>query len=281
MKRAFTLIELLVVIAIIAILAAILFPVFAQAKNAAKNTALLSNLKQAGLACIEYCGDNDDLFPLTWQNSDPTGQGYWSWQGTIQPYAKNWGILLNPKLTPPTGAYAYWLRLNQMGSLPHATDIQAVSSGSTTYFSSTWPFTNDTAVKSDGIFGSGLGYSYTANPSYSQTSIQAISDVIMISESGAWDYFLGPYDSTTPFDFCGNWDSPYTEYATVYSGPTATTQTIDDDNGLDTCAYPQGRTTYVAADGSAKSADFRGNVMAVITLSDGSRAFKRFWPAGQ
>ena len=62
-KRAFTLIELLVVIAIIAILAAILFPVFAQAKLAAKKTANLSNLKQIGLGSLMYCNDFDDYFP--------------------------------------------------------------------------------------------------------------------------------------------------------------------------------------------------------------------------
>ena len=62
-KRAFTLIELLVVIAIIAILAAILFPVFAQAKAAAKKTADLSNVKQISLGAIMYSGDADDYFP--------------------------------------------------------------------------------------------------------------------------------------------------------------------------------------------------------------------------
>ena len=61
--QAFTLIELLVVIAIIAILAAILFPVFAQAKLAAKKTSDLSNLKQIGLGAMMYCGDFDDNFP--------------------------------------------------------------------------------------------------------------------------------------------------------------------------------------------------------------------------
>jgi prepilin-type N-terminal cleavage/methylation domain-containing protein len=63
-RKAFTLIELLVVIAIIAILAAILFPVFAQAKEQAKKTATLSNFKQVGLATLIYAGDTDDLLPL-------------------------------------------------------------------------------------------------------------------------------------------------------------------------------------------------------------------------
>jgi prepilin-type N-terminal cleavage/methylation domain-containing protein len=63
MRRAFTLIELLVVIAIIAILAAILFPVFAQAKEAAKKTATISNAKQLGTGFIMYGADADDQFP--------------------------------------------------------------------------------------------------------------------------------------------------------------------------------------------------------------------------
>jgi len=64
-RRAFTLIELLVVIAIIAILAAILFPVFAQAKLAAKKTSDLSNVKQINLSLQMYGADYDDLYPLT------------------------------------------------------------------------------------------------------------------------------------------------------------------------------------------------------------------------
>ena len=63
MRRAFTLIELLVVIAIIAILAAILFPVFSQAREAAKRAQCTSNLKQFGAAWTLYLGDNDDRMP--------------------------------------------------------------------------------------------------------------------------------------------------------------------------------------------------------------------------
>ncbi len=103
MRRAFTLIELLVVIAIIAILAAILFPVFAQAKAAAKKTTCLSNAKQLGVATQMYYADFDDVGPLSnsggiWPN--PVGWGFGSpdtvWGQQIQPYVKNWGIYRSP-----------------------------------------------------------------------------------------------------------------------------------------------------------------------------------------
>jgi len=89
-KRAFTLIELLVVIAIIAILAAILFPVFAQAKLAAKKTAALSNVKQLGLAVMMYITDYDDLYPLAFQGTDWTGMDLWAQR--TEPYVKSIGL---------------------------------------------------------------------------------------------------------------------------------------------------------------------------------------------
>lgn len=75
-KRAFTLIELLVVIAIIAILAAILFPVLAQARQAAKKTASLNNVKQLALANMMYAVDHDDTFPD--QSPDANGFPWWT-----------------------------------------------------------------------------------------------------------------------------------------------------------------------------------------------------------
>src|SRR5258708_6558462 len=95
MKRAaFTLIELLVVIAIIAVLAAILFPVFAQAKMAAKKTQALSSAKQLGLSIVMYNTDVDDQFPsgfgsTTWQAAD-------LWPQKVQPYVKNINLLASP-----------------------------------------------------------------------------------------------------------------------------------------------------------------------------------------
>lgn len=114
MKKAFTLIELLVVIAIIAILAAILFPVFAQAKEAAKKTTSISNLKQAGTATLIYLSDYDDSFPLmtywngtAWQagivhdvpadwrstNASWVDRMGTRWGNSTQPYMKNYDML--------------------------------------------------------------------------------------------------------------------------------------------------------------------------------------------
>ncbi|RYG37772.1 prepilin-type N-terminal cleavage/methylation domain-containing protein [bacterium] len=97
-SRAFTLIELLVVIAIIAILAAILFPVFAQAKTAAKRTSDLSNVKQITLGATMYMGDNDDVVPLN--RIVENGADWWSprvknWKDGVIGYIKNGGEAYN------------------------------------------------------------------------------------------------------------------------------------------------------------------------------------------
>ncbi|MBI2302055.1 MAG: DUF1559 domain-containing protein [Armatimonadetes bacterium] len=95
-RRGFTLIELLVVIAIIAILAAILFPVFAKAREKARQSSCLSNMKQLGLACCQYQQDYDGLYvPVAVWNSNYAGNGYW-WSVIIQPYMKNLQVGLCP-----------------------------------------------------------------------------------------------------------------------------------------------------------------------------------------
>ena len=106
MKRAFTLIELLVVIAIIAILAAILFPVFAQAKVSAKNAASLSNVKQGNLAAVMYSGDADDTAPMALYISN----GAWfTWARTTEPYRKNFQINYSPLGGPK--AVSGWMNI--------------------------------------------------------------------------------------------------------------------------------------------------------------------------
>jgi prepilin-type N-terminal cleavage/methylation domain-containing protein/prepilin-type processing-associated H-X9-DG protein len=116
-RKAFTLIELLVVIAIIAILAAILFPVFAQAKLAAKKTASLSNQKQIGLASMMYAGDYDDTLPetgydgpcstpatTTYAVSDNYFSGVYSFLIADQPYMKSREMVAD-STDPDKGVY--------------------------------------------------------------------------------------------------------------------------------------------------------------------------------
>lgn len=101
--RGFTLIELLVVIAIIAILAAILFPVFAQAREAARKSSCLSNMKQLGTAVMMYVQDYDETYPQAYYYKNNTATtngsssgGYVTWTVTISPYIKNVGLFVCP-----------------------------------------------------------------------------------------------------------------------------------------------------------------------------------------
>lgn len=108
----FTLIELLVVIAIIAILAAILFPVFAKVREKARQTSCLSNLKQIGLGLIQYSEDNDEYLAKAWMGnngygaSDPTGGPgniKYKWMDEIYPYVKSTGVYHCPDFNDDLG----------------------------------------------------------------------------------------------------------------------------------------------------------------------------------
>ena len=138
-RQGFTLIELLVVIAIIAILAAILFPVFGRARENARRSSCQSNLKQIGLGVIQYRQDYDEFFPLA---SRPTANPFFGWADTIQPYLKSTQIYQCPSepngpsdlpnaaaATPVVGYTDYWYNAilswngNGANATPFATPV--------------------------------------------------------------------------------------------------------------------------------------------------------------
>ena len=127
-RAAFTLIELLVVIAIIAVLAAILFPIFAQAREKARQASCLSNLKQIGLATVMYASDYDGTYPMV-QYKGPDGRVWWAiyksdageidkTRGLIYPYLKSGEIQRCPSYTGKNnlGGAGYGYNNKHLGS---------------------------------------------------------------------------------------------------------------------------------------------------------------------
>jgi prepilin-type N-terminal cleavage/methylation domain-containing protein/prepilin-type processing-associated H-X9-DG protein len=120
MRKGFTLIELLVVIAIIAILAAILFPVFARAREKARQSSCLSNMKQLGLAALMYTQDYDEILPRDDHDSNGDGdenEGDATWRGMINPYCKNSQVFICPSHKPAATVFdGRWNDLTQNAS---------------------------------------------------------------------------------------------------------------------------------------------------------------------
>jgi prepilin-type N-terminal cleavage/methylation domain-containing protein len=312
-RNAFTLIELLVVIAIIAILAAILFPVFAQAKESAKDTANLSNQKQTGLAILMYSADFEDTFPLC-QRYEPSVAalfGLSTWQIETQPYIKNWGILQHPKNVSYGGSDAAlraWKQTQHYGVVPRAGNQPGTTQGTNGYFAAN-PGVGSFArrvcgtqpCRYTGFFGNGCGlnpgecpwYGGSGNnPSLSQTSIQNISGSVMSSEGAMWDLWMGEgLDNICtygvqwiPADYQVDGLAQY-HMACPHARKRARPQQPDGSCTPNICdgmsfGIQNGFTTFVATDGHAVAADYRGVVMKPAQLGDGSWVIKSMWPAG-
>jgi len=178
-QRAFTLIELLVVIAIIAILAAILFPVFAQAKASAKRTQMLSNVKQSSLGVIMYMGDFDDVFPQGSGNCwyYPLDGG-WSWD--TQPYIKNLPILRDPSDPINKNTWQDWMLP------PNVQPVVGISMASNGF--QAWdPTISDWRIL--GVMGMGqfrgqttrCGDGWMAGGVISQSAVGLVADTIMLA----------------------------------------------------------------------------------------------------
>lgn len=105
-RRGFTLIELLVVIAIIALLAAILFPVFARARENARKSSCANNLKQIGLGFMQYSQDYDERMTQAWYDRGGYPGG-WRWMDAIYPYVKSEQLYTCPSATGNNSKYIY------------------------------------------------------------------------------------------------------------------------------------------------------------------------------
>lgn len=188
-RRAFTLIELLVVIAIISILAAILFPVFARARENARRTSCLSNLKQIGLGVMQYVQDYDDTYPMarlesgtpgwitgsdtapTWIKQSPLnpatpagtfGANYITWMDAIFPYTKSLQVFLCPSWVNPYPTSTAWINAESYG-------YNAFISG----------------------MKQGKG-SYPSNPPLKMAAIPQASETVMILDYPYGGYEAGP-----------------------------------------------------------------------------------------
>jgi prepilin-type N-terminal cleavage/methylation domain-containing protein/prepilin-type processing-associated H-X9-DG protein len=137
-KSGFTLIELLVVIAIIAILAAILFPVFAKAREKARQSSCLSNVKQLALGFLQYAQDYDENLPAQGSNAVRPEQ---RWYNAIQPYLKNTQVLDCPSSTYKGNAarHNYGAVEQVVGYLPYGTSRSGFTLGGVTCASGSSP----------------------------------------------------------------------------------------------------------------------------------------------
>ena len=225
-KRGFTLIELLVVIAIIAILAAILFPVFAQAREAARKASCVSNLRQMGTAAVMYAQDYDEIYPGLWQWSPgaiyahspylyPPG---WTPEQSLQqcqtcPYVKNGEIFGCPS------------RKNRYGGLLLS-------------YGYAYPTMSGTWVPIPGS-----AYSFPQGPALSEFTYPA--DTVMITDSGIWPGTAECNASTLEgiYSLCGSRDG--------YSYPYVYKPTINQWSAP--LPIHQGRTNVAFVDGHVKS----------------------------
>ncbi len=126
--NGFTLIELLVVIAIIAILAAILFPVFGRARENARRSSCSSNMKQIGLGFLQYAQDYDERMMITRKSGGGGPNSYHFWPVVIQPYLKSTQILVCPSNSKKNVSYGYNYYVGWDSAPPALPNSNAVAS---------------------------------------------------------------------------------------------------------------------------------------------------------
>ena len=275
-RRAFTLIELLVVIAIIAILAAILFPVFTQAKVAAKKTQSLSNVKQLGTSMQIYMSNSDDYLPMSEYGGGSAAAGnYISWATMIYPYVKNGTQAV---LTDGTKVINAASGIFRSPSSPIAESVNR-SPGEFTYGVHMSMFVSN--------YGHRLGVDVAPNPAVSSSEIDAPADKIAMFEKGAnnpasnWNYpFFHDWQSMWITAICTTPGDPTTvtrDGVEVYTPGTGVYHPMFDNDcpntfsgGWECAAHPRYRFNQVAP------AMFADSHAAAITKR-GVKWFKQIW----
>jgi prepilin-type N-terminal cleavage/methylation domain-containing protein/prepilin-type processing-associated H-X9-DG protein len=209
-KNGFTLIELLVVIAIIAILAAILFPVFAQAREKARQTSCLSNNKQLATAITMYAQDYDEQYPNGLQ------QDWWmdTWVRTTQPYVKNFQVYRCPSdSVAPDPNYAPWAGIR----------ISYATNGLMNWDGKNWS-----------VFGvMGLSQSWMGTVSQNLAAVSRPAETVMLAEK---------HDAGNTSDW-----GPGCMFTGVNWWDWAGHGEIPNGNNLSTAAYPNGPDGAVTA----------------------------------
>jgi prepilin-type N-terminal cleavage/methylation domain-containing protein/prepilin-type processing-associated H-X9-DG protein len=235
-RNAFTLIELLVVIAIIAILAAILFPVFAQAREKARQTQCLSNQKQWGTAVMMYVQDYDETYPLT-MSFNPASQ---TWFTGVHDTPPDWRLTNTAQI----GRHAsYWA--NSVRTYVKTTDLSYCPSGSDTDF----PGTDYSTARQPIIRNT-----YTFNgllTQYPMAGVDRPADVIMVYEGTGKARLKGYAQANPQLNNCGN--DPTCRYrargASCDTGPGGTSGGT---TGYGTYLLHNGGMNFTFADGHVK-----------------------------
>jgi len=271
-RHGFTLIELLVVIAIIAILAAILFPVFAKAREKARQASCLSNEKQIGLGIMQYVQDNDETFGFVdnlgtalvggW----PGSPDYRRWQDSISPYVKSSGVFNCPdspnKFIPsPTAGVPDFRSGSALGSY----QVNAAY-GDTRYdYKGSW----------HGVFG--LTAHCQGNSCHAPSTLAELghpASTVLVTECGpafsAWG------EATPAVGDVTDWWSAGTE---VGVDKTVTPWAIDPPGfGLDVAAWHTDRTNVLFSDGHVKavSLDYLVTRDTTLPVNGSTGAYKYF-----
>jgi len=283
-RFGFTLIELLVVIAIIAILAAILFPVFAQARAQARKTTCLSNTKQCALAVLMYVQDYDETYPLLYVTKPGVADGYggntYSWHNLVQPYTKNWGLMICPEnfLTHADPVNSLDPFLNY-GIPPRAAGV-GVTAFTDTYYS------QGANVLFDGIVGAGLdvkangdGWAGAQTASSSSSSLAAIASPASMtlladaSEPGWWLYQFGG-TTASEFSYCVTW---FADYGNQRFGPIARHNQTNK-TSCSSIRFSQGQIEVAFADGHSKSLPVL-SYFSTKKNASGALVYQYLWPS--